>query len=44
MKPNSPNKCIVANVAPDLVQRERDKLADADAKIKAIEESLKKVA
>ncbi|MCP9753884.1 valine--tRNA ligase [Lacihabitans sp. CCS-44] len=34
------NERFVANAAPDLVQRERDKLADADAKIKAIEEAL----
>jgi valyl-tRNA synthetase len=34
------NERFVANAAPDLVQRERDKLADADAKIKAIEEVL----
>lgn len=34
------NERFVANAAPDLVQRERDKLADADAKIKAMEEAL----
>jgi valyl-tRNA synthetase len=38
------NERFVANAAPELVQRERDKLADADAKIKAIEESLQKLA
>jgi valyl-tRNA synthetase len=37
------NERFVANAAPDLVQRERDKLADADAKIKAIEEALVKL-
>jgi valyl-tRNA synthetase len=37
------NERFVANAAPELVQRERDKLADADAKIKAIEESLQKL-
>jgi valyl-tRNA synthetase len=37
------NERFVANAAPDLVQRERDKLADAVAKIKAIEESLQKL-
>jgi valyl-tRNA synthetase len=35
------NERFVANAAPELV--ERDKLADADAKIKAIEESLQKL-
>jgi len=34
------NERFVANAAADLVQRERDKLADAEAKIKAIEEAL----
>ena len=38
------NERFVANAAPELVQREKDKLADADAKIKAIEESLQKLA
>jgi valyl-tRNA synthetase len=38
------NERFVANAAPELVQRERDKLEDADAKIKAIEESLQKLA
>jgi valyl-tRNA synthetase len=37
------NERFVANAAPDLVQRERDKLVDADAKIKAIEEALVKL-
>ncbi|HLO42810.1 MAG TPA: valine--tRNA ligase [Leadbetterella sp.] len=37
------NERFVANAAPELVQREKDKLADADAKIKAIEESLLKL-
>ena len=34
------NERFVANAKPELVQREKDKLADAEAKIKAIEESL----
>lgn len=38
------NERFVANAAPELVQRERDKLEDAEAKIKAIEESLQKLA
>jgi valyl-tRNA synthetase len=38
------NERFVANAAPELVQRERDKLEDADAKIKVIEESLQKLA
>ncbi len=37
------NERFVANAAPDLVQRERDKLVDADAQIKAIEEALVKL-
>ena len=34
------NDRFVANAAPELVQRERDKLTDADAKIRSIEEAL----
>lgn len=34
------NERFVANAKPELVQREKDKLTDAEAKIKAIEESL----
>lgn len=34
------NEKFVANAKPDVVERERQKLADAEAKIKALEESL----
>jgi valyl-tRNA synthetase len=37
------NERFVANAKPELVQREKDKLADAEAKIKAIEEALAKL-
>ena len=37
------NARFVANAKPELVQREKDKLADAEAKIKAIEEALAKL-
>jgi valyl-tRNA synthetase len=37
------NERFVANAAPELVQRERDKLTDAEAKIKAIEVALVKL-
>ena len=37
------NERFVANAAADLVQRERYKLADAEAKIKAIEEALERL-
>jgi valyl-tRNA synthetase len=35
------NEKFVANAKPDVVERERQKLADAEAKIKALEERLK---
>ncbi|UBM60550.1 valine--tRNA ligase [Marinilongibacter aquaticus] len=34
------NERFVQNAKPDIVQRERDKMADAEAKIKALEEAL----
>lgn len=37
------NERFVANAKPDLVQREKDKLADAEAKIKALENALAKL-
>lgn len=37
------NERFVANAKPDVVQREKDKLTDADAKIKAIEEAIQKL-
>ncbi len=37
------NERFVANAKPDVVQREKDKLADADSKISALEEALKKL-
>ncbi|MFN8429051.1 MAG: valine--tRNA ligase [Spirosomataceae bacterium] len=37
------NERFVANAKPELVQREKDKLSDAEAKIKAIEEALAKL-
>jgi valyl-tRNA synthetase len=37
------NERFVANAKPELVERERQKLADADAKIKALEDALKKL-
>ena len=37
------NERFVQNAKPDIVQRERDKLADAESKIKAIEEALVKL-
>ena len=36
------NEKFVANAKPDVIDRERQKLADAEAKIKALEERLKK--
>ena len=37
------NERFVANAKPELVQREREKLADAEAKIKALEVSLERL-
>jgi valyl-tRNA synthetase len=37
------NEKFVANAKPEIIERERAKLADAEAKIKAIEESLSKM-
>ncbi len=37
------NQRFVNNAKPDIVQREKDKLADAESKIKAIEEALGKL-
>ncbi|MDP5121226.1 MAG: valine--tRNA ligase [Spirosomaceae bacterium] len=37
------NERFVQNAKPEIVEREREKLADAESKIKAIEESLKKL-
>ena len=37
------NERFVQNAKPDIVQREKDKLADAEAKIKALEEALAKL-
>lgn len=37
------NERFVQNAKPDIVQRERDKLTDAESKIKAIEEALAKL-
>ena len=37
------NERFVANAQADVVQRERDKLADAESKIKAIEEAISKL-
>ncbi|MGR3810498.1 valine--tRNA ligase [Jiulongibacter sp. NS-SX5] len=38
------NERFVQNAKPEIVQRERDKLADAESKIKALEEALAKMA
>ena len=37
------NERFVQNAKPDVVQREKDKLADAEAKITALEEALAKL-
>lgn len=37
------NERFVQNAKPDIVQRERDKLADAESKIRALEEALAKL-